>query len=556
MLRLAVLLLALSPSSASTTTVQSAIRDRIGQLEQHQALSIGSTRIAATRLLPEIYQRRGYRPAWERLDRLDSLVTAIADAEFDGLDPDDYALVELRRRRDGVSDGHAADAASRADLDLIATDALARLAYHLYLGKVDPGRLDPHWNFPRTFDREDAVGVLGRALDSGRVGLLLDRARPEPPVYRAMRRLLIEHLELAGRGGWPKVPGGATLEPGAVDPRVPALRARLAASGDLEGSAFGAPRSHASDSSRVFDPTLARAVATFQRRHLLDADGAVGPATLAALDVPIERRIDQLRVNLERGRWILQHLPDSFVVTNVAAYETYLVVGTRRVWTARCQVGQQGRETPIFRADMRTVVFNPTWTVPSGILARDILPPLKRGDLSVLQRKRLDVLDGKGRLVAPKSVDWSRVSARNCPYTFRQDAGPDNALGRVKLLFPNPHAVYLHDTPARDLFEQTHRAFSSGCIRVERPLELAERVLADPKWNAEAIARVVESGKTRAVALRHPLPVLLLYWTAFPVAGPGGVAFAKDIYDRDARVLRGLDARVKSATPVAPANAP
>jgi len=194
--------------------------------------------------------------------------------------------------------------------------------------------------------------------------------------------------------------------------------------------------------------------------------------------------------------------------------------------------------------------------VPGGILARDILPPLKRGDMSVLTRKRLEVLDAKGRVVAPKSVDWSRVSAKNCPYTFRQDAGPDNALGRVKLLFPNPYAVYLHDTPARDLFEQTRRAFSSGCIRVERPLELAERLLADPKWNADAIARVVESGKTTAVALRHPLPVLLLYWTAYPVAGPGGVAFAKDIYDRDARVLHGLEAPVRSVAPAAPARGP
>jgi len=550
-----VLLLALWPSVASATTVETAIHTRIDQLAEHRALTIGSTRIAASRLLPELYERRGDRPAWEPVARLDSLIDAIADAEFDGLAPKDYALDELRRRRAEVSGGHA-DPAARADLDLLATDALARLAYHLYLGKVDPAQLDPHWNFPRRFDREDAVAVLGRALDTGHVSLLLERARPEQPLYHAMRRLLIAHLELARRGGWPKVPGGSMLEPGAVDARVPALRARLAASGDLEGSRFGAARSVAADSSRVFDPALARAVEAFQRRHLLAADGAVGPATLAALNVPIERRIEQLRVNLERGRWVLQHLPDSFVVTNVAAYETYLVVGNRRVWTARCQVGQQSRQTPIFRADMRTVVFNPTWTVPSGILARDILPSLKRGDLSVLRRKRLDVLDAKGRVVSPESVNWSHVSARNCPYTLRQDAGPDNALGRVKLLFPNPYAVYLHDTPARDLFEHTQRAFSSGCIRVERPLELAERALADSRWDAEAIAKTVESGKTTSVALRHPLPVLLLYWTAFPISGPGGVAFAADIYRRDARVLHGLEAKVRSTAAASTAKAP
>jgi len=182
--------------------------------------------------------------------------------------------------------------------------------------------------------------------------------------------------------------------------------------------------------------------------------------------------------------------------------------------------------------------------VPTGILSKDILPSLKRGDLSVLTRKRLDVIDGEGRKVNPSSVNWSRISARNCPYTFRQAAGPDNALGRVKFMFPNSYSVYLHDTPSKDLFEEPKRAFSSGCIRIERPLELAERVLADPKWTTAAIDRVVASGKTTTVSLRQPLPVLLLYWTAYPLAN-GQVAFAPDIYHRDAGILEALEHRMR-----------
>jgi len=201
-------------------------------------------------------------------------------------------------------------------------------------------------------------------------------------------------------------------------------------------------------------------------------------------------------------------------------------------------VGKEARQTPIFRDNMRYVVFNPTWTVPPGILSKDVMPSLRRGDLSVLKRKKLKVIDKNGRIVSPSSVSWSEVSAGT--YTFRQDAGPDNALGRVKFMFPNAYSVYLHDTPSRDLFEEPSRAFSSGCIRVDQPLDLAERVLADPKWSATVIQRTVDAGKTVTVTLKRPLPVLLLYWTAFPWGHGGEVAFARDIYGRDARVLKAL----------------
>ena len=544
MLRAAVafsILLALTPAVGWTGAQEDAIASRVQRLTETGTLAIGDAGIAAAPVLPELYERRGFRAAWTAAGRLDALLGAIDDAVLDGLEPEDYHRAELGRRRAAPGD----DPGDRADFDLLATDAFVRLAYHLYFGKVDPARLDAHWNFTRTLGREEAVGMLLGALETGHVVELLDRLRPQQAVYRDLRRRLAAHRELAARGGWPELPGGATLAPGARDPRVPALRARLAASGDLAGSRFGETRAADRDTAQMFDPALERAVRGFQRRHLLAEDGAIGAATRAALDVPIERRIEEIRINLERGRWVLHQLPDSFVVCNIAGYETYLVADSRREWSTRCQVGQQGRQTPIFRAEMRYLVFNPTWTVPSGILSRDILPPLKRGDLGVLARKKLKVIDREGRTVAPSSVNWSRVSARNCPYTFRQDAGPDNALGRVKFMFPNAYSVYLHDTPSKDLFEEPKRAFSSGCIRIERPLELAERVLADPrKWNAAAIAKVVESGVTTTVTLRRPLPVLLLYWTAYPLAGDQ-VAFAPDVYQHDPGVLKALDGPVR-----------
>ena len=544
------ILLAQSPAPSSAGALEDAIETRISRLTDGDTRSIGSSPIAASSFLADLYGRRGFRAAWDRKERLDALLDAIEDAALDGLLPTDYHAAELRRHRDALA---AAGAGGRAvgdlaDADLLASDAFVRLAYHLYFGKVDPVSLDSRWNFSRRLDRDDAVGGIGDALESGQIGAVIERLRPDRAIYLDLRRALAAHRDLAARGGWLRIPPGPTLTAGARDPRVATLRARLAASGDLDGSTFGATRRANADTSWFFDPALETAVRAFQRRHLMAEDGTVGPATLAALNVPIGDRIDQIRLNLERGRWVLHHLPDSFVVFNVAAFETYLVVGNRRVWSARCQVGSQARQTPIFRSDMRYLVFNPTWTVPPGILSRDILPPLKRGDLSVLERKKLKVLDGQGREVSPASVKWSGITARNCPYTFRQNAGPDNALGRVKFMFPNSYSVYLHDTPSRDLFDEPTRAFSSGCIRVERPLELAELLLAQAKkWDAEAIRRVVASGTTTTVSLPRRLPVMLLYWTAFPAHGGGRVSFAPDIYKRDGGILKALDAPVAAA---------
>lgn len=528
--------------AAHAGPVEDAIQFRVQSLVDDPSTEIGATRIAAATFLPELYERREYRSAWTQRGRIDALLSAIEDSRLDGFDPVDYHRDELQHLRDQIR--RQDDPGAVADLDVVATDALVRLAYHLYLGKVDPVRLDSKWNFPRTLDLQEATTVLLATLESGRIAELLDRVRPQKAIYRTLRRQLAVHREALAHGGWPRIPDGPAIRPGMRDERVPLLRMRLLASGDHPDTRASAQRALPSDTSRVYDPHLEQAMRSFQRRHLLPEDGALGPAALAALNVPLTERIAQLRVNLERGRWVLHDLPDSFIVVNVAGYETYLVVGSRREWNARCQVGQAGRQTPIFRSEMKYLVFNPTWTVPPGILSKDILPPLQRGDLSVLKRKRLEVIDREGRKVAPGSVNWSRVRARNCPYTFRQDAGPDNALGRVKFMFPNSYSVYLHDTPSKDLFEEPKRAFSSGCIRVERPLELAQRLLTDSRWSDAEINRVIASGKTTTVNMKKPLPVLLLYWTAYPTAG-GQVAFAPDVYGRDPGVLQALDSRTR-----------
>jgi murein L,D-transpeptidase YcbB/YkuD len=231
-------------------------------------------------------------------------------------------------------------------------------------------------------------------------------------------------------------------------------------------------------------------------------------------------------------------------MVDIAGFRLFLIRNNELVWQSRVQVGTPYRRTPVFRDDVKYLVFNGTWTIPPGILAKDILPAVKK-DPGYLARRRIRVLDRDGKPVDESAVDWSRYSGRGFPYILRQDPGPDNALGRVKFIFPNEHFVYLHDTPSKALFDRADRTFSSGCIRVEKPFELARILLDDEKkWNAEAIEKLVESGETKTVFLREPMPILLMYWTV-AVQEDGTIGFKRDVYGRDSAVLTALEEEFK-----------
>ena len=376
-------------------------------------------------------------------------------------------------------------------------------------------------------------GKIEHAIASGSVAERLAALKPTHFLYQRLKQELARYRAMERAGGWSTFPSGSVLRPGDRDERIPALRARMVLSGDLVNGA--------ADDVQLYDEPLVAAVQQFQRRTGLDSDAVIGAATIAELNVPIAERITQLRVNLDRGRVLLHDLPEEFVVVNIAGYTVYLVRGQQVVWNARVQVGRTYRRTPLFRSEISYLVFNPTWTVPPGIIAADILPAARKDPQSIA-RKGLRVLDASGREVNPASVDWSRFRSGHIPYTLRQDPGPSNALGRIKLMFPNPYLVYLHDTPSQALFDRADRAFSSGCVRVERALELAQHVLNDAqRWNQDAITRVIASGKLQNVTLKSKMPVLLAYWTAW-VDQRGLINFRRDVYGQDAAWARGLNA--------------
>ena len=526
------ILFALPPASfADAEDERDALRVEIEQLLQFGRLSIGDIDIASGELLSRFYERRDYAPAWIDSDQIAELVTAIKSTARDGLDPSDYHLDSVLNIQSALSASQINTAAEIADADLVLTDSLIRLGYHQRFGKVNPYSLDPNWNFRRELNDMDPATAIQAAIDSDSLLDYLSKMFPRGWVYTQLREGLSRYQEIAANGGWPQIPEGPTLRPGAADPRLSTLMRRLAITGDMENIQTFAPVTN-------YDTALQAGVRHFQERHGLDADAIIGPATIKALNVTAEQRVVQLEISLERARWVMDDISDDFVLVNIAGFRVYLMRDRKIEWQSKVQVGTTYHQSPVFRDEMKYVDFNPTWTVPYSIASKEMLPKIQ-SDPDYFKNRDFDVKDRGGNLIDPETVDWSKVSRRNFTYTLIQRPGPSNALGRVKFMFPNKHAVYLHDTPSKYLFGQAERAFSHGCIRVEHPYEFAELLLG-PGWDQDKIAATLDSKETKTVLLPKPLPVLLMYWTAI-VSQDGEVIFYNDVYERDQNIAEALD---------------
>ncbi|MFW2404485.1 MAG: L,D-transpeptidase family protein [Gammaproteobacteria bacterium] len=527
------------PASGADDAVATALAERITDLSETPGATIRGVALQGASLFADFYARRDMKPAWTRPEQVDELVALLKNAGDEGLLPSDYLLDEIEALRAEIADSGSPVAAG--DLDILLTGALTRYGYHLALGKVDNRKLDPNINFRREISDGEAPAVtIQQAIDASSLRAFFATEIPRGPVYRRLREILVEYQNIAAAGAWTQVPDGPTLHEGDSGPRVAALRRRLTESNDLTDAASAA--------RDTFDDTLQAGVRSFQERHALDTDGAVGPATLAAINVPIETRIEQLRLALERLRWIRSDIVEEFVVVNIAGFRVMFWKDNGVAWERRAMVGKAYRQTPVFRGDIRYLEMNPTWTIPPGILRNDTLPAIKR-DPNYLAERNISVIDRDGRKVDPSSVDWTQYT-RGVPYTLRQEPGPNNALGRVKFIFPNEHFVFLHDTPSRYLFDRSERAFSSGCIRIEKPFELAELLLDDPgKWNQETLQAVIDGAQTQRVLLDEPMPVLIVYLTA-SVERDGRPRFLKDIYSRDAKLLEALNAAPQMYLPL------
>jgi murein L,D-transpeptidase YcbB/YkuD len=347
--------------------------------------------------------------------------------------------------------------------------------------------------------------------------------------YAYLKKALARYREIQKNGGWPAIPANTKLKPGQSSPVVPLLQKRLA---DLIGKSDST--TSGGDSS-VYSSHIVNAVKKFQQLHGQKPDGNIGPETVKLLNVPIQNRIRQIIINMERWRWIPKSFEPSYLLVNIPEFKLHVVEKSKEVMTMNVIVGKEMHETPIFSDKLEHVVISPYWNIPPNILKDEIVPRVM-SDPGYLDRMNIEVVTNKGTPVDPASVDWSQAGSEGFGYVVRKKPGPKNDLGDVKFIFPNVDNIYLHDTPHDELFSQSKRGFSHGCVRVERPIELATYLLRNvPGWDRGNIMRQVSTRKERYVPVKEKLPVYLVYFTAKADAN-GNVQFYEDIYDHDAEL--------------------
>ena len=523
-------------ANAQYQELYNSVKEKIRNYVESREIVIGGERLIASQRAVDYYTAHDFEPVWFDKENREELIGIIERAYVDGLDPDDYHIEKIKRLEKKVSGGSMSPDVF-AGLELFLSDAVVMYGHHLLWGKVDQSTIRKSWDVPENPAPQSLDSLFTRYKYNKNLTALFESFRPQHYMYEGLKKGLERYREIEAGGGWPVIPAGEVLKPGMSDVRIPVIKQYLTVTGDYTGDSHD-------NTSLVYDDALVEAVKKFQFRHNLIPDGVVGKGTLKQMNVPVEKRIEMIRVNLERGRWVLHSLPDDFLVVNIAGFNVRRIQKDSITYFSNVIVGKLHHESPIFKGKMLYAEINPTWTVPYSISTKEMLPRLKR-DAGYLKKKNLVIMNPNGKILDPSSIDFSKYSAGHFPFIIRQEPGPHNALGQVKFIFPNKYSVYLHDTPSRSLFSREERAFSHGCIRLQKKWELLISLMDEPEvWNMEKINKVLESKKTTRVNLPHPEDVIILYWTAGSSADGDVLFFNKDIYGRDNAVLNVLNTPV------------
>jgi murein L,D-transpeptidase YcbB/YkuD len=515
-----VALLVALPLAASSSESTEQIRIWFEGFNASGESFIGGNELSFAQDLTRLYEARGHSPIWQEggeLDgQLDELIAAIQNSAAHGFYPERYHLQYLLEAATGNSETDWA-------LDLIASDAFLAQASHRGNGVVSPQSINAEW-FVESTELNAAELLRNLLTDSGSVRAALDAVLPQAPEYWT---LVQERARIAQQPETEtiQIPPGDTLRPGSRGERVRLLQERLLGPGEHDG---------------IYGPQLEKAVIEFQQASAVEADGVVGRNTLAILNATQFDWLERIDANLERWRWLPRETPDTYVRVNIAAFTLRAIRAGHDDLNMDVIVGRPYRQSPVFNNLIRYMVVNPFWNVPTRIAVQDKLPLLKEDPVELVQQGYEFRANGETEYRPVDQMDWNPVTRANFRYQLRQRPGPQNALGQMKFMLPNSYAVYLHDTPARELFSHTERIFSSGCIRLQDPAAFARWLLE--LNNSPELANLdswLESEETNTVYFRQPVPVYIVYFTAF-TDDSGNVVFRRDVYDRDQAITSAL----------------
>lgn len=497
--------------------------------------------------LEGVYAPRDYTLVWfdgEKVHpKADHLIAAVSRAEDQGLEAESYDAALLAAKIGEIRSGNLRDPEQLALFDTAMSIAFLRYVSDLHIGRVNPENL--HIGLDIEDKKYDLAAVLEQALNQGEIESLIANVQPSFPVYKRIKGILPKYRALAADESLRPLPlVEPAVKPGDAYAGTADLARLLAAVGDIAASEV--PVAGAATAAPTYAGPLVDGVKRFQERHGLAADGVIGPATFRALNTPMSHRLRSIEMALERLRWLPYIGEEDFIIVNVPAFQLWAINrGELGTFAAHMNVivgkSIDKAQTPIFSDRIKYIDFSPYWNVPFSITSKELLPKIRR-DPGYLDAHEMEIVKQFGNDEPALPATAENIDALASGHTnLRQRPGPKNALGMVKFIFPNAHNVYLHSTPAQQLFSKTRRDFSHGCIRIEKPTDLAEWLLrSDPEWNREAIEAAMDGSHPRRVFLENPVPVYIFYASVM-VGADGTAFFYPDIYKQDELLERALD---------------
>jgi murein L,D-transpeptidase YcbB/YkuD len=519
-----ILLLLIWGQSLISVSVKNEVRDILRQKLSSSAcrLKISGENLSSCEEIDRLYKDTSLYPLWVNdkglVPQAAQLLSALTAADKEGLNPERYHAELIRQYMDVKTQSPE----RLAELELLLSDAFLSYGEHLYAGSVfGDGMNVNRAAHLKTLHLQD---TLKAAIAGNKIARTLATLSSSTPAYLRLKKQLAFYMAIRSGGGWGLLPDSLRLKEGDSSGYMHALYKRLAYTENILSCSL----------HDIYDSNAVRIVRAFQARNGIKATGELDRETMIALNVPVEERIRQLQLNMERWRWLPHQPASEYISLNIAAFMLEVKKSEETKLSMRAIVGTEYNRTPVFYADMRYLVINPYWEVPQSIAVKEILPRLKQSPAWLGKNHMLLYkASAPDDPVSPYTVNWSRISGKNFSFRIRQQPGPWNALGRIKFMFPNPYHVYLHGTPYPSLFEKEKRTFSHGCMRIEKPEQLAEYLLWDTRgWNRQNIEKAVSTGKEKIVIIPRPMPVYVCYWTAW-VDENGLLQMRNDVYGHD-----------------------